>query len=95
MRDPERIKEIMPLVQSCWEKSPDLRLGQLLCALASFANVDVFNMEDDQLLLAIQKFHTGPDEDQKALEKTIKEALKKAKGKIDFSSDVMNMILRK
>jgi uncharacterized protein YihD (DUF1040 family) len=59
MRDPQRIPEIMPLLQSVWAEAPDLRLGQLLCALCYLASstTDVFNMEEDQLLLGIQRFH--------------------------------------
>lgn len=59
MRDPERIREIMPLLQSVWEEIPDLRLGQLVFMLANMAGQDPFNMEDDDLLLAIQKFWEG------------------------------------
>lgn len=59
MRDPQRIPEIMPLLQSVWAEVPDLRLGQLLCALSYLATntADPFHMEEDQLLIGIQKFH--------------------------------------
>lgn len=59
MRDPERIKEIIPLLQSAWEMAPDLRLGQLLCILSVKANtnMDPFYMEDDELLIGIQRFN--------------------------------------
>ena len=59
MRDPQRISEVMPLLQSVWEQCPDLRLGQLLCALSYLANntADPFYMEEEDLLIGIQKFH--------------------------------------
>ena len=59
MRDPQRISEIMPLLQSVWAEVPDLRLGQLLCVLSYLATntSDPFNMEEDQLLIGIQMFH--------------------------------------
>ncbi|MBI4029110.1 MAG: hypothetical protein HY376_01985 [Candidatus Blackburnbacteria bacterium] len=30
MRNPERIKQTLALIQQLWEKYPDLRLGQLI-----------------------------------------------------------------
>jgi len=59
MRDPQRISEVMPLLQSVWEECPDLRLGQLLCALSFLANhtADPFHMEEEDLLIGIQKFY--------------------------------------
>lgn len=58
MRDPQRIEEIIPLLQSAWALNPELRLGQLICALSVMynGNSDPFYLEDDKLLLSIQKY---------------------------------------
>lgn len=59
MRDPERIEEIVPLLQCIWRKYPDLRLGQLVSILAAEAgkgDMDVFQVEDDDILIGIQKY---------------------------------------
>lgn len=55
MRNPERIQEVIPLLQALWAKYPDLRLGQLICGLAG--GKDPYFMEEDELLLAIQKWN--------------------------------------
>ena len=47
MRDPDRIDGVLAAVKSVWVKYPDLRLGQLLWAIASG---DPFFMEDDELV---------------------------------------------
>jgi hypothetical protein len=48
MRDPARIPKVLAALQVAWEKSPDLRLGQLIVCLAS-PNCDVnkiFQLEE-------------------------------------------------
>lgn len=35
MRDPKRIKELLGLIESIWDKQPDLRFNQLLYILQS------------------------------------------------------------
>jgi uncharacterized protein YihD (DUF1040 family) len=48
-RDPNRIPEILTLVQKAWEELPDLRLGQLLMNVTG--NRDgIYYVEDDVLL---------------------------------------------
>jgi uncharacterized protein YihD (DUF1040 family) len=56
MRDPKRIKVMLDLIRSVWEKYPDLRLCQLIIntrptnldTIDSFE--DLFYVEDDVLL---------------------------------------------
>ena len=51
MRDPKRIQPMLDLIKQIWERSPDLRLGQLI----SNATVDVddedrlYHIEDEEL----------------------------------------------
>jgi uncharacterized protein YihD (DUF1040 family) len=50
MRDPNRIPRILEKLRLLWEKSPDLRLGQLVenAKLASNGHqIDTFSVEDD------------------------------------------------
>jgi len=63
MDSPERINEILPILQSAWERVPDWRLGQLMVNLLGevrdeykFSKNDPFYLEDDVLLLALQRF---------------------------------------
>lgn len=48
MRDPKRIDEVLAAVREVWEKEPDMRLGQLLWALAEG---DPFYIEDHVLVV--------------------------------------------
>ncbi len=50
MRDPERIKEILDLVNELWQKDPDLRFNQLIYNLQwgySKKNGDAGQVESD------------------------------------------------
>lgn len=47
VRNPDRIPEVLDAVAERWRESPDLRLGQLLYAIA---DGDPFGVEDDALL---------------------------------------------
>jgi hypothetical protein len=51
MRDPERIKPIVELLERAWRANPDMRLGQLVINAARMSDrtreVDVFNAEED------------------------------------------------
>ena len=50
MRDPDRIYEIMTLLQAGWQKVPDWRFGQLVENLKRYIGVDdLFYVEDDKL----------------------------------------------
>lgn len=57
MRNPERIAEIMALLQKGWEKVPDWRFGQLVENFKRYIGVnDMFYLEDDELKKAIVDF---------------------------------------
>lgn len=52
MRDPARIAKTLGAIKACWETCPDMRLGQLLWALA---DGDPFYIEEDVLVEAADK----------------------------------------
>ena len=47
MRDPDRIPEILALIEKIWKKNPDLRLCQLIGNC--FSLHDLYYVEDDDL----------------------------------------------
>lgn len=50
MRNPDRIYEVMTLLQAGWQKVPDWRFGQLVENLKRYIGVDdLFYVEDDKL----------------------------------------------
>lgn len=50
MRDPNRIYEIITLIQNGWAKVPDWRFGQVVENLKRYIGVDdLFYIEDDEL----------------------------------------------
>ena len=57
MRNPNRIYEILNLLQRGWEKVPDLRFGQLIENLKRYIDVDdLFYIEDDEMAKKIVDF---------------------------------------
>lgn len=51
-RDPERIPELLSVLEEYWREHPDIRLGQLLTIMASDAghgDGDPFYLEDSEL----------------------------------------------
>lgn len=62
-RDPKRIFGIMYRIADLWEKSPDLRFFQFIAMLEKkitvllegYATHDLFYLEDDILLKALEK----------------------------------------
>ena len=57
MRNPNRIYEILNLLQRGWEKVPDWRLGQLIENLKRYINIDdLFYIEDDKMIEKIIDF---------------------------------------
>lgn len=56
-RDPERIDEVLDVVEKYWREYPDLRLGQLICIAANEANYDddPFYMEDYELQSVLER----------------------------------------
>ncbi len=73
MRDPKRIEPTIAALRAAWERSPDLRLGQIVVNAARNAELprDLFYVEDDAMhvaLLAAKPFGTAPAEcDRRAL----------------------------
>jgi hypothetical protein len=51
----EAREELLRAVGSLWDRHPQWRLGQLICNVAGWADVDVWDVEDAQLLEAIAK----------------------------------------
>jgi len=56
MRDPERIDEIIEELWLCWQRNPDLRLGQLIYNINGSGQEDFFYPEDDLWLEWIKKY---------------------------------------
>ena len=57
MRNPNRISEVLMMLQQGWEKVPDWRLGQLIENLKRAIGVDdLFYIEDDELVEKIIDF---------------------------------------
>ena len=57
MRNPNRIPEVLAILQQGWEKVPDWRLGQLIENLKRYIGVnDLFYIEDDELVEKIVDF---------------------------------------
>lgn len=54
MRDPERIPEVVEALHDAWRTSPDLRLGQLVVAVAG--NDDPFHIEEGEWLRRLRAF---------------------------------------
>lgn len=56
MRDPKRIPEVLNVLKIFWEKHPDLRFFQLLSIISDETNMDLFYLEDEELMkILIQK----------------------------------------
>ena len=53
MREKERIKRILKLIEKIWLEAPDLRLGQLQ-NFAGFKDGDNWNTEDDETEMFLQ-----------------------------------------
>ena len=58
MRNPARIYPLLNKIGDIWVKNPDLRLGQLIECIKAGGNLhpDLFNIEDDQLEVLVDKF---------------------------------------
>ena len=56
MRDPERIKRILELIEKIWTTSPDLRLTQLIMNALEM-NFDPYYVEDDKLEEALNNYY--------------------------------------
>lgn len=57
MRNPDRIPEIITLLQLGWQKVPDWRLGQLIENLKRYIGTDdLFYIEDDKMIENIRDY---------------------------------------
>ena len=57
MRNPNRISEVLMMLQQGWEKVPDWRLGQLIENLKRYIGIDdLFYIEDDEMTKKIVDF---------------------------------------
>ncbi len=66
MRNPDRIPQILLMLQWYWNKLPDMRLGQIISNISKYKinSDDPFFMEDDLMwdwLVAEYKKDTGKD----------------------------------
>lgn len=55
-RPAERIPDVLEAVAKVWKQKPDMRLGQLLVAVSGRTNADLFYMEDNALVDALNQF---------------------------------------
>lgn len=60
MRDVKQITNILVKLRKIWERSPDLRLGQLLMIGAK--DKDIFYLEDEELIQMAEASITRPSE---------------------------------
>ena len=64
MRNPERINEVLFLLEQVWRNNPDLRFWQLLTIIKylvdsnnhTYDKADPFYYEDDRLIYCLNKF---------------------------------------
>ena len=65
MRDPNRIPEVLKNLQEVWEKTPDLRLMQLLMnAFGIMGNSHAYNCEDERLMEILTTSYLDYDEEK-------------------------------
>ena len=55
MRDPQRIDPVIDALRAAWKRQPDMRLGQLIQAVAYSDPRDPYYLEDDVWLDLIDK----------------------------------------
>lgn len=66
MRDPNRIGPFLGQLACIWRVNPDLRFGQIfdnLRTVLKLDNMDIFHVEDDELLRRLKKFYNWNNED--------------------------------
>ena len=65
MRDPKRIRKFCAQLATEWEKVPDWRFGQfvlnVLGEIQAKTGKDLFFIEDDDMMNAIQEFFEAPN----------------------------------
>ena len=59
LRDPKRIPKILKRLNKVWMENPDLRLGQIISNGITYLNpkLDVFYIEDEELIESIEKLN--------------------------------------
>lgn len=65
-RDPARIDVVLEKLRTVWKRDPDLRLAQLIVNVSG-ANQpcpEIFYLEDDKLLLALNGFESQAQGDE-------------------------------
>jgi hypothetical protein len=55
MRDPDRIPTVLEQLERIWTRHPDWRLGQLVSNIASWADQDVWNLEEEALVREVDR----------------------------------------
>ena len=70
MRNPERIKKIIKLLEKAWTLVPDWRLGQLVSNLLGTGPQDVFFPEDEDWEKYIKSFIDFCNDNSKEENKT-------------------------
>jgi hypothetical protein len=55
MRDPNRIPTVLRELERIWSRHPDWRLGQLISNIASWADEDVWDIEEDEMISEIDR----------------------------------------
>lgn len=56
MRDPNRINDMITIVEDYWTRYPDLRLGQLLLNCVPESK-DLYYVEDENLLVLMDSYY--------------------------------------
>lgn len=59
MRDPNRIDDLLKRLADAWRKCPDMRLGQLMIAVTGDIAPTLGNVEDEELIRAIETLVAG------------------------------------
>ena len=57
-RNPQRIKEVLAIIEKIWNKVPDWRFGQLVLNFAIKMQItnDGYSIEDDELLIQLERY---------------------------------------
>ena len=63
MRDPARIDQMLDLIREIWQRSPDLRLTQLLINAAGPSDpcAELYQLEDTKLMKKLEAFGKAHD----------------------------------
>ena len=56
MRDINRIEPLLNKFEELWKSCPDIRFGQMVYNIVIAKGSDIFNIEDDKMLLLIEEF---------------------------------------